>query len=243
MHLVPVLDLQHGCVVHARGGERRRYRPVSSRLSRDAHPEAVVEALLALYPFDTVYLADLDALAGGGDHAGIVERLLERFPALELWIDSGLAPAYDGLRRAQRTRLVDVHGTETPAAIAALGALAPARRRRAILSLDFRGGRMLGEAPHLERDPASPRRVIVMNLDRVGSGAGPDRRRLAALCRRWPEHRIYAAGGVRDLADVRALGASGAAGALIASALHDGRLDAGALRAAGPRRAAGPPGG
>ncbi|MDE2121341.1 MAG: histidine biosynthesis protein, partial [Betaproteobacteria bacterium] len=42
--------------------------------------------------------------------------------------------------------------------------------------------------------------------------------------------RWYAAGGVRDAADLLELRELGLHGALLASALHDGRLDAAQLR-------------
>jgi phosphoribosylformimino-5-aminoimidazole carboxamide ribotide isomerase len=63
-----------------------------------------------------------------------------------------------------------------------------------------------------------------MTLARVGSGAGPDVERLAAVQRIAAGRRIYAAGGVRDAADLAALARAGIAGALVATALHDGRL-------------------
>ncbi len=63
-----------------------------------------------------------------------------------------------------------------------------------------------------------------MTLARVGSGAGPDLARLAAIRSVAGEREIYAAGGVRDAVDLSALKAAGAAGALIATALHDGRI-------------------
>jgi phosphoribosylformimino-5-aminoimidazole carboxamide ribotide isomerase len=63
-----------------------------------------------------------------------------------------------------------------------------------------------------------------MTLARVGSGAGPDVDRLAAVRRIASGRRIYAAGGVRDAADLAALAHAGIAGALVATALHDGRL-------------------
>ena len=43
------------------------------------------------------------------------------------------------------------------------------------------------------------------------------------------KRRIYAAGGVRDRADIVALRAAGAAGVLVATALHAGTLKAGDL--------------
>ena len=63
-----------------------------------------------------------------------------------------------------------------------------------------------------------------MTLARVGSGAGPDLARFAAIRSVAGGRELYAAGGVRDAADLSALKRAGAAGALIATALHDGRL-------------------
>jgi phosphoribosylformimino-5-aminoimidazole carboxamide ribotide isomerase len=44
-----------------------------------------------------------------------------------------------------------------------------------------------------------------------------------------PKRRVYAAGGVRDMDDVRALRDAGASGVLVATALHEGKIKAGDL--------------
>ena len=56
-----------------------------------------------------------------------------------------------------------------------------AARRDALLSLDFRGDAFQGPPELLARPELWPERVIVMTLGRVGSGAGPDFDRLAAI--------------------------------------------------------------
>ena len=93
-----------------------------------------------------------------------------------------------------------------------------------VLSLDFRGDAFQGPQEILEAPSLWPRRVIVMTLARVGSGAGPDLARLAAIRSIAGEREIYAAGGVRDAADLLALKTAGASGALIATALHEQRV-------------------
>jgi phosphoribosylformimino-5-aminoimidazole carboxamide ribotide isomerase len=67
-----------------------------------------------------------------------------------------------------------------------------------------------------------PRTVIVMMLDRVGSGLGPNLELLRAVDAGGRD--LYAAGGVRDANDLRGLAKAGIAGALVASSLHDGRI-------------------
>jgi phosphoribosylformimino-5-aminoimidazole carboxamide ribotide isomerase len=93
-----------------------------------------------------------------------------------------------------------------------------------VLSLDFREERFLGPAGILESPDTWPSRVIVMNLVRVGGGAGPDFERLHAVRTIAGRREIYAAGGVRDRTDLIKLRSFGCAGVLVASALHDGRL-------------------
>ena len=64
----------------------------------------------------------------------------------------------------------------------------------------------------------------MIDLARVGSGSGPPLDAVAELARALPGVEIYAGGGVRHDDDLRALEAAGAAGALVATALHEGRL-------------------
>ena len=82
---------------------------------------------------------------------------------------------------------------------------------------------------------AWPRRIIVMTLARVGSAAGPDLARIAAVQSAAGARKIYAAGGVRDAADLAALKSVGAAGVLVAigaarPAADKGRLGGGLTR-------------
>src|SRR5262249_11955949 len=99
----------------------------------------------------------------------------------------------------------------------------------------FRGDTFQGPRGILDDPSAWPARVITMTLARVGSGAGPDVERLAEVRRRAEGRRVYAAGGVRDAADLAALAHAGIAGALVATALHDGRLGRAEIDALTPR--------
>ena len=59
----------------------------------------------------------------------------------------------------------------------------------------------------------------------------PDVALVRELCARFPEFQLLAGGGVRDLADLRALADAGAAGALVATALHSGAIGCEEVRA------------
>ena len=76
MELIPVLDLMKGQVVRGERGERARYKPYALPLSPTTpEPETVLTALLKLYPFRTVYVADLDAIERRGSNAMVLRRL------------------------------------------------------------------------------------------------------------------------------------------------------------------------
>lgn len=222
MEIIPVVDLKGGAVVRARMGQRDEYRPIVTPLSRTSDAVDVTRGLLSLYPFATVYVADLDAIEDTGDHSSEISLIQAAFPPLDLWVDNGIAErvaAEDWLWR-HPGRLV--LGTERQADDALVRHLRG--NPRVVLSLDFRGDTFQGP-PSLLRDPSLwPRDVIVMTLARVGSGAGPDLQRLGHVRKATPDRRIYAAGGVRDAADLAALKKASVAGALVASCLHDGRL-------------------
>jgi phosphoribosylformimino-5-aminoimidazole carboxamide ribotide isomerase len=228
MQVIPVIDLKGGAVVHARAGKREHYAPIHSRLCPGSTPLGVVHALLEVHPFATLYIADLDAIEGCGDHAAVIATIVRAFPALTLWIDAGLGDAGAIRDWWARDIATPVIGTEALREDAALREIAAGREAGSwVLSLDYL------DADHAHSrtgfDPVSmvdawPSRVIVMSLRRVGSGMGPDLARLDEIRMRARDRQIFAAGGVRDDDDLRVLAGQSVSGVLVATALHEGGL-------------------
>ncbi|KQT85228.1 HisA/HisF-related TIM barrel protein [Aurantimonas sp. Leaf443] len=228
MQIIPVLDLLGGLVVRGVMGDRANYRPIETPLSPDAEPRNVAAGLQGLGPFPAFYLADLDAIAGRAPNEAAVLAVAAQCPQAEIWVDAGIRTARQALALLAEPGRVCVLGSETLAGRGEMEALAG--RGDVVLSLDFRGDAFLGDSALLEDAGLWPGRIVVMTLAKVGSGAGPDLDKLTAVKARAGGRAVYAAGGVRGPGDVAALEAAGIAGALVASALHDGRL-------AGPCRA------
>jgi phosphoribosylformimino-5-aminoimidazole carboxamide ribotide isomerase len=231
MRVVGVIDLKDGTAVHAVRGERERYRPVRSVVSGDdGDPVSLARGFRSL-GLEEVYVADLDAITGAGENRATIAALARE---ARVMVDAGVSEP------EQVRALLDlgahrvIVGTETlpdPDALDALG--------QVVLSIDLRDGRLLSPDPQLAGLPAPEalarlhrpelREVIVLDLARVGSGAGLDFELIGELHAAFPDIELLAGGGVRDAADLRALAEAGAAGALVATALHTGVIGRGDL--------------
>jgi phosphoribosylformimino-5-aminoimidazole carboxamide ribotide isomerase len=106
---------------------------------------------------------------------------------------------------------------------------------RILFSLDLRNGQPLLAATNASALPiviaaravaAGAGGLIVLDLARVGRGVGLDLALVGDLRRAAPDVMLLAGGGVRGVEDLRALADCGCDGALVATALHDGRIGA-----------------
>jgi phosphoribosylformimino-5-aminoimidazole carboxamide ribotide isomerase len=227
--LIPVIDLMGGQVVRGVGGQRSTYQPIVSALCRSSDPLIVGRTLTVHCGASRLYLADLDALMGGRVQTAVLKQLLQALPAVhELWLDGGFEDAAAAAEVARElgelaSRVLPVYGSESLRSRAAL-ADCFVKNPQAVLSLDRRGNERLDPAGCWDAPELWPQRVIVMTLERVGSGHGPDLQTLTEVQARAPAAQLVGAGGLRSLADLQAADAAGAAGWLVASALHDLQL-------------------
>lgn len=223
MQIIPVIDLMHGQVVHAKLGIRSQYQPIQSPLSDSSEPLAIVASLRKLYPFQTLYIADLDAISGNGHHATIVAQIAQTYPELTIWLDAGIRQA-DEMHAYQSTQIKPVIGSENIATLQDYLAICDADKNQHILSLDYTKTGPLGINALHETAHYWPENVICMTLHAVGSSNGVDLTRLNTLIKRNATRtkpaNIYAAGGVRNMSDIATIAQLGITGALIASALH-----------------------
>jgi phosphoribosylformimino-5-aminoimidazole carboxamide ribotide isomerase len=231
LQLIPVIDVMRGKVVHAREGRRTEYAAIQSRLCEGSEPRTVLAALLELHPFRTVYFADLDAIQRQGSNREILARLRKGFPAVEFWIDSGIADVAALERSVGEGMGHTVIGSESVKQADFMLVARDVCPDNLILSLDFKDEAFIGPQPLLDHPQRYwPQYVLAMNLERVGSRKGPDFALIVELAQRVPGCRVYAAGGVRSVEDLERVATTGACGALIASALHDGRIGAAQLK-------------
>ncbi len=224
MLIIPVLDLSHGLVVHAKQGMRTIYQPVTSVISSNPKPETVLAAFFKLYPFEIIYIADLDAIQGSCDQRALITELAQRFPACEFWVDAGLAPLNKQTADTPHN-IKCVLGSENKIGKEAFSVLVR-NNPDIVLSLDFNAGGLMENHYLLSDTHLWPDNIIVMMLHRVGLKKGVDLQCLQCLnnISNITKHNIYVAGGTRDLNDLRYLRSQGVSGVLLATALHDGSI-------------------
>lgn len=234
MQIIPVIDVKGGMVVHAQGGDREAYRLLETPLAPSAHPISVVKGLINYFPFRGLYVADLNGIVDGVADVECIGQLASAFANLEIWLDNGMPRSgADTSQLCKAYNIRPVIGTETLQSVDEFVAVNEALKfscgRSAILSLDLKGGAILG-ADLLGRPELWPDTVVAMTLDAVGARAGPDIQLIRRLHELAPTGtRVVAAGGVRGKVDAVALHAAGAEGALVATALHTQTLKAGDL--------------
>jgi phosphoribosylformimino-5-aminoimidazole carboxamide ribotide isomerase len=234
MRIIPVIDLMGGVVVRGIAGRRAEYRPIVSKLTDSTSPVDVARAFRERLNLTNLYLADLDAIAGGAPAFSVYAGI--RALGCRLSLDAGVRELSQAKHLADRGVERIVIGLETITGPDELGRMVTTLGPdRVIFSLDLREGQPLGnrsawqdtgaEAIAGRAIAAGVRTMIVLDLARVGVGAGLG---TEALCQRlhdaFPDVELIAGGGVRNLSDLRRLADCGVGAALVASALHDARI-------------------
>ena len=216
MKIIPVIDLKNGLVVSAKKGQRDNYQPIKSPSSS---VDDILSYFLSIYPFDTVYIADLDAITCIGSNQNLIDNIVSRYKNIEFWVDSG--QKIQSLTTPKRYKIVIGSESQDETVCSEHSSCL----KNNILSLDFfpdQGYR--GPKELLENSALWPDTVIIMSLACVGSDSGADFKRLDQFFQKHPNKHFVAAGGVRNEADLLELKKRGIHHALLASSLYLGAI-------------------
>ncbi|HUS76475.1 MAG TPA: HisA/HisF-related TIM barrel protein [Methanothrix sp.] len=223
MRCVFVLDILNGAVVHAVRGERSRYEPIASfsQIVSTSEPLGIVQEL---HPRE-IYIADLNLLTGRGDNLAIIKEISTMARTMA---DTAVSKAGD-LDRLPAS-ISAVLGTET----ASLQLIKEAAiERRVVVSIDMMKKKVLARDPELAgQTPLQLLQrlsglklegIILLELDKVGTSSGLDIRFLEEAVAA-SKHPLILGGGVKGEKDLKALEEMGFSGALVATAVHNGRI-------------------
>lgn len=100
------------------------------------------------------------------------------------------------------------------------------------VSIDIKNGRVLTKDRKMEMEPEKLvtllneydiNDIIILELNKVGTGAGIDAGFLGNIVE-LSVHNVLLGGGIRDMNDINALKGAGVSGALVATAVHNGKI-------------------
>lgn len=227
MQIIPVIDLFDGVVVHAKKGARQHYLPIHSQLTASHQPLDIVAALLDVYPFEQLYIADLNAIqklnSNYSSNYSVIAEIKQAKPALKVCVDAGICNTTE-LNIWQMSGVHLVIGSENFSRLENYLDIKNLLQDHFMLSLDFMPQGYVGPIELLENPQYWPQEVIVMSLANVGATQGANLNLLNTIKSLAPHHHLFAAGGVRDLYDLKQLNSVGASGVLVATAIHQQKI-------------------
>jgi len=237
VRLIPALDLAGGAVVRLEGGDFNRARRYADS------PDAWLERF-AVAGARRVHLVDLDAARDGvSANAPAIERLIERGGPLGIrtqvaggirslararaWLDRGAARVVVGSAAAERPAEVvewlrELGGERLTLAFDVRRSESGARE---VATHGWLSGSGVSLAEAVAPFAAAGlRHALSTAIERDGLLGGPDLELCLETSAAAPAVAWQASGGVRSAADLEALAAAGAAGAIVGRALLDGLL-------------------
>jgi len=222
MLIIPVLDISQGVVVHAVRGERSLYKPIQSSISKDSKPESVLSSFFELYPFQTIYIADLDSIQGKDSQSELINKLAFDYKDCQFWLDAGIKQIYNKLDY-KCSNIKFILGTENNFSLDEYDQLLQ-NNPELILSLDFDKNGLMLNSEILNYSSYWPKKVIVMMLNLIGSNKGIDKFTLEKIIKLNRTSELYSAGGIKDISNVHELTKMNMKGCLISTALHQKKI-------------------
>jgi phosphoribosylformimino-5-aminoimidazole carboxamide ribotide isomerase len=213
MDLVLAMDLRHGAVVHGKAGNRTEYLPLDWGISTTSEPLRYIEELRP----KNLYIADLDRIEKTGSHEDVIKACARRVSCC--YVDRGICTPHENLKG---DNIVNVIGTETCGDNLS-------RYKSGFLSLDIKHGKVIpsGRTPVdllVEADRMGFEGCIILNLGAVGTQKGIDQEHTLRSLRSAYSGKLLYGGGVATTDDLHRLADAGFDGAIIATAVHQGKI-------------------
>ena len=216
MDVIPVLDIYKQKVVAAVEGNRHSYKPIVSKLYNSTDPKEIIFAIKRRYKPSIIYIADLDAIIDKKANSQIINDILESFPGIDFWIDTGLKSLnlkkrfvnYHPIFCSEKSVGFDIHNHY---------------KERLICSLDYKN-KILGNVNLPKLLKYLPKRIILMDLEQVGSSKCTNFKILKRYLKYSSKYELYIAGGIKTTLDLQKAKSLGAKGVLVSSILKNGNI-------------------
>ncbi len=229
MKIIPVIDIKNHIAVAAIKGERDKYKPLKSIISKSPDPIKVAESYKNS-GFSEVYIADLDSILHSKPN---LETLIKINEIIPVTADIGVKTLQD-IKLLKNTNIEIVIGTETLPSFDFLTELNELNHSF-ILSIDIKNNKLINNL-NLNLDEFIEKisngdvktkidKIIILDLSRVGTGEGPNIELCKKLIAKLKNKKIIYGGGVKNEDDIKKLRKCNLYGILVGNAIHSGNLN------------------
>jgi len=237
--IIPVIDILNSKAVHAKKGERTKYKPLKSYLFHSSNPVEIINILNNNYNFDLFYIADLDSIMKKAPNFQILKKIL-KISNINVILDPGIVELEDIFQFLKIKIKNLILGLETinnfQIIIQSLQIL---NRNNTIVSIDMYNGQIISNAKDIKTqnplkltkklESLGVKNIILLDLFRVGQKIGGIPQLYLDILHDFSGN-VFVGGGIKNYTDIINIKRQNFSGVLIATALYDGTIDIEKLR-------------
>ena len=231
--IIPVVDILKSKTVHAHRGERNKYKPLKTYLTKNVAPPNIINAIVDKFRFTTFYIADLDAIMNQKPNFAILNEL-SKIDNIEIMIDPGITNYDNILQFLDFNFKFIIIGLETLNSLDNLKTIInKIGNQNVILSIDMYNERLLTKIDSLQNQDLlkviniirklNVNQIILLDLFRVGQKLGGISPLYLEIKQQFNGF-IYVGGGIKDYKDIELYYRNNFSGVLIGTALYDGSI-------------------
>lgn len=230
--VIPVIDIMNGQAVHASKGKRKQYKPVKSAIADGSAAINLLNAYVAEFGFNEVYIADLDAIVNEKPNFDLIRQILTETD-IGLILDAGVRNLFDIVELKELGVHKVILATETIDSLDVISdAIAELDSTSIVVSIDMKDKVILARNKQIRNYniidlidfcvKQEVKEFILLDLIKVGTRSGCYDPLYGSIRRKFPNIQLLLGGGIQDLKDLTNLKSKKIDGALIATALHNG---------------------
>jgi phosphoribosylformimino-5-aminoimidazole carboxamide ribotide isomerase len=231
--IIPVIDILNCKAVHAKKGERTKYRPLESYIFETPDPIEIITNLKQKFNFNEFYIADLDSIINKTPNIQILEGLLE-IPNIEIILDPGVVDITDIILFSELKIKSLILGLETIKSFNIIRqSLQVLNQNSIIISIDLYQGQVLSQSRDIKKytlvdlvrkiESFGIKNIILLDLFRVGQKIGGIPPTYVKILQNFNGN-IFVGGGIKNTKDILDYREQNFSGVLIATALYDGTI-------------------
>ncbi len=237
--IIPVIDILNSKAVHAKKGERAKYKPLKSYLFQSSNPVEIISILNSKYNFDLFYIADLDSIMKKAPNFQILKKIL-KISNIKVMLDPGIVELEDIFQFLKIKIKNLILGLETIKNFKIIiESFQILNQNNIIVSIDMYNGQIISNAKDIKTqnpikftkklESLGVKNIILLDLFRVGQKIGGIPQLYLDILHNFNGN-VFVGGGIKNYTDIINIKEQNFSGVLIATALYDRTIDIEKLR-------------